>query len=178
MKITQTVQPRDNSTQSGFSLIEVLIALVVLSIGLIGMAGIQQAGVRNNHNALLHSQASMLAYEIGDMMRSNMIEVEFGNYNVADGIFPTESSICASTELVTAVNCSSQEMAIFHLKRWSEHLEQRLPEGSGTIFCQDIDDTFNQNSCSPGSTVVIEVSWTESDIGGAERMSFTTEVQL
>lgn len=174
MKTHRTTARRVRAQQHGFSLIEVLIALVVLSIGLIGMAGIQQAGVRNNHNALLHSQASMLAYEIADMMRSNKQEVEFGKYIVADGVFPSESSNCATSSLGTAINCSSQEMATFHLKRWSEHLSQRLPQGSGSISC----DGGGLVSCPIGSTILIEVSWTESDIGGAEQMSFVTEVQL
>lgn len=177
MKKQQTTARSNTARQHGFSLIEVLIALVVLSIGLIGMAGIQQAGVRNNHNALLHSQASMLAYEIGDMMRSNKTEVEFGNYDIAEGDFPTASSNCASTAALDAVNCSSQEMTTFHLKRWSEHLSQRLPQGSGSIICNDI-DSGDLISCTLGSTILVKVSWTESDIGGAERMSFTTEVQL
>jgi len=177
MKTHRTTARTYTARQTGFSLIEVLIALVVLSIGLIGMAGIQQAGVRNTHNALLHSQASMLAYEMGDMMRSNKEQVEFGNYEITEGAFPTESSNCATTSQLAAINCSSQEMTSFHLKRWSEHLAQRLPEGTGSITCKDIDSS-DLMSCTIGSTILVEVSWTESDIGGAERMNFITEVQL
>ena len=58
--------------QSGFSLLEVLIAIVVTSIGLLGLAAMQATGLRNNHSAYHRSQATVLAYDIADRMRSNV----------------------------------------------------------------------------------------------------------
>ncbi len=57
--------------QSGFSLLEVLIAIVITSIGLLGLAAMQATGLRNNHSAYHRSQATVLAYDIADRMRSN-----------------------------------------------------------------------------------------------------------
>ncbi len=59
------------SRQTGFSLLEVLIAIVITSIGLLGLAGMQATGLRNNHSAYHRSQATVLAYDIADRMRSN-----------------------------------------------------------------------------------------------------------
>ncbi len=59
------------SRQSGFSLLEVLIAIVITSIGLLGLAAMQATGLRNNHSAYHRSQATVLAYDIADRMRSN-----------------------------------------------------------------------------------------------------------
>ncbi len=160
----------------GFSLIEVLVALVVLSIGLMGMAGLQQTGVRNNHNALLHSQASMLAYEIADFMRSNSKAVRFGRYNT-DTAQTDNPPACADTAESSAINCNSSEMATFHLSIWSNHLSEHLPLGTGMVECLD-NNTSDFNPCSIGSVVKISVSWVETDIGGAENMTFVTEVAL
>jgi type IV pilus assembly protein PilV len=55
----------------GFTLIEVLIAVLVLSIGLLGLAGLQAVSLRSNHSGLLRSQANILAYDLIDRMRAN-----------------------------------------------------------------------------------------------------------
>lgn len=172
--MTQTAL-KNYKQQSGFSLLEVLISLVVLSIGLIGMAGIQQAGVRNNHNALLHSQASMLAYEITDMMRSNAAAVELGRYSRSTS--PGNLHSCATTETSAATNCTVDQIRDFHLTTWYDNLAKRLPQGTGAISCQD-SNTADAFPCTPGSILTIDVSWVETDIGGAEQMTFLTEVQL
>jgi type IV pilus assembly protein PilV len=57
-------------TQRGFSLLEVLIALLVLSIGLLGLAALQAAGLRSSHGAYLSSQATLLAYDMADRIRA------------------------------------------------------------------------------------------------------------
>ncbi|MEJ2142634.1 MAG: type IV pilus modification protein PilV, partial [Gammaproteobacteria bacterium] len=54
----------------GFSLLEVMIAMVIFSIGLIGLAGLQSASLGYNHSAYLRSQATYLAYNILDKMRA------------------------------------------------------------------------------------------------------------
>ena len=68
------------STAAGFSLIEVLVALVVLSVGLLGLAALQQNAVRFNHDAYLRSQATVLAYDIADRIRGNRQAATDGPY--------------------------------------------------------------------------------------------------
>jgi len=55
----------------GFTLIEALVALIVLSIGLLGIAGMQISGLRANQSAASRTQASYLADDIADRMRAN-----------------------------------------------------------------------------------------------------------
>ena len=55
----------------GFTLVEALIALLVLSIGLLGVAALQLIALQNNNNAMFRSQATYLAYDIADRMRAN-----------------------------------------------------------------------------------------------------------
>ena len=66
----------------GFSLIEILVAVLVLSIGLLGIAMLQIDALKNNQSALQRSQASMLAYFIMDAMRANRDEAAGGAYNL------------------------------------------------------------------------------------------------
>ena len=56
---------------AGFTLIEVLIAMLVLAVGLLGLAGLQATSLRNNQSAYNRSQATQLAYDIADRMRAN-----------------------------------------------------------------------------------------------------------
>ncbi len=55
----------------GFTLLEILVAVLVLSIGLLGIAGLQVTGLRFNHSAYARTQATLLAYELADRMRAN-----------------------------------------------------------------------------------------------------------
>ena len=72
------------SPQAGFTIIEMLIAVLVISIGLLGMAGLQTTGIQQSHNSYLKTQASMLAYDMADRMRSNLQGVNAGNYDAVD----------------------------------------------------------------------------------------------
>ncbi len=55
----------------GFTLLEVLVAMVVLSVGLLGLSGLQTSSLRNNHSAFLRSQATLVSNDIIDRMRAN-----------------------------------------------------------------------------------------------------------
>jgi type IV pilus assembly protein PilV len=68
----------------GFSLIEVLVAVLVLAIGLLGVAALQINATRANQSAELRSQASMLAYFMLDAMRANRDAALAGSYNLAE----------------------------------------------------------------------------------------------
>ena len=69
--------------QRGFSLIEVLIAILVLAIGLLGMANMQASGMRSTHGAYLRTQATFLAGDILDSMRANVTAARGGSYDIA-----------------------------------------------------------------------------------------------
>ncbi len=64
----RTQQP--GGRHGGATLIEVLVAIVVLSVGLLGLAGLQMTGLQSNHSAYLRSQATLLAYDLADQMRA------------------------------------------------------------------------------------------------------------
>lgn len=68
-------------SQSGTTLIEVLVAIVVLSVGLLGLAGLQMTGLKSNHSAYLRSQATLLAYDLSDRMRTQRQAALNGAYD-------------------------------------------------------------------------------------------------
>lgn len=75
----------------GFSLVEIMVALLILSIGLLGVAGLQTAGLRENQNAYLRSQAVLDANMIVDCMRANRAAKT--SYAIAIGAAPTTGTV-------------------------------------------------------------------------------------
>jgi len=109
----------------GFTMIEILVAIVVLSIGLVGLASLQLNGLKYNHSAYLRSQATVLAYDMIDRMRANMAAVTSGNYNNISGI-PNDPG-CISTD------CTPSQMAQYDAREWNQSLAATLPSGQGTV---------------------------------------------
>jgi len=112
----------------GFTLLEILIAVVVLSIGLLGIAGLQALGQRSNHSAYLRSQATALAYDMIDRMRANKAGIKGGDYNAVDTTANTYTNPgCDSS------TCDSSQMAQYDMYDWQQELSNQLPTGNGTV---------------------------------------------
>lgn len=87
-------------TQCGFSLLEVLIAVLVLSIGLLGLAGLHAVGLRSVDSANLRTQATVLAQDILERMRANRDAAIAGDYNIADLEAVAAGASAAQTDLL------------------------------------------------------------------------------
>jgi type IV pilus assembly protein PilV len=103
----------------GFTLVEVLVTLVILSVGLLGIAALHTASVRNNLDSALRSQASALAADIADRMRGNRNAAIGGSYDIAIG----------ATRTVVA----GSPLADRDLDAWKTQLARSLPNGDGSI---------------------------------------------
>lgn len=115
----------NNKTQQmGFSLIEVLVSLLVLGIGVLGVAALQTTALRYGHDSYLRSVAVLQANSMGDRMRANQNAVTSGLYNSLSGI-PSSPPNCSS--------CSSSDIATQDLYEWNSNNAQLLPAGQGTI---------------------------------------------
>ncbi len=121
--------------QAGFSLIEVLVSALILAIGLVGVAGLQAMALVNNQGAYTRSQATTLAYDLADRMRSNVNAANAGHYDPGSA---TLHSACASS-----TGCTAQQLAQHDLAEWNAALAANLPMGSGTVC---IDSTPNDGS--------------------------------
>lgn len=156
---------------SGFTLIEVLVAVVVLSIGLLGLAGLQTTALQNNHSAYLRNQATLRAYDMADRMRTNLDAVKKGYYNN-----PTATQY---PECKTASGCSSQQMAKNDAFEWNAAIANLLPSGAGVVCIDSTPDdgapTAPQCDDVAGSPYVIKVWWDDDRSGNLIR--FVTSFQ-
>lgn len=89
--------------QRGFSLLEVLIAVLILSIGLMGLAGLQVVSVKGNQNAMLRSIASEAAYDLMDQFRANAqgtVNVDAWRANLKESlpsVVDDQTGVCITT---------------------------------------------------------------------------------
>ena len=139
--ISKPVQMPDR--QRGFTLLEVLIAVMLLAVGLLGLAGLQAASLRNNNSAYLRSQATMLTYDIIDSMRTNRSAAQTANYDIAIG---TPAS--ASPPDCMAIVCTEAEMATAEIADWKQSLGSLLPSGDGAV-------------ARAGNVVTVTVQWVD-----------------
>ncbi|HHJ80721.1 MAG TPA: type IV pilus modification protein PilV [Candidatus Tenderia electrophaga] len=116
--------------QAGFSLIEVLITMVVLSIGLLGVAGMQASGLRNNHAAYTKTQATNLAMDMAERIRANpQGQAEYVGFSSDSA--PDSSPDCIST------GCTPIQLANHDKFEWSQPFNADskpvLPAGKGLV---------------------------------------------
>lgn len=131
--------------QYGVTLVEAMISLVILSVGLLGVAAMQSMGLKHNYDAFQRTQATNLAYNIVENMRldpTNALEVT-GN--------PYEGTINAASASATCNNSSIATGDI--LTCWQIALRDRLPTGSITI-------TAPPSTTDP--TLTLRISWSDS----------------
>jgi type IV pilus assembly protein PilV len=131
----------------GFTMIEVLVAIFVLAIGLLGLAGLQASSLKNNTSAYTRSQAQLLAYDMLDRMRSNKEGVKYGNYDDLLSTTPTDPNCVDS-------GCSVAELAQHDAFEWTTFLAQTLPSGTGSVSGNGV-----------GSIFTITVMWDDERTG-------------
>ncbi|MFT5445000.1 MAG: type IV pilus assembly protein PilV [Gammaproteobacteria bacterium] len=116
----------------GFSLIEVLVAMLVLAIGLLGLAALQAQGMRFNHDAFVRTSATNLASDIIDKMRINR---------------NTAATYVTTTTTPVPANCTNVTVALntpqADLDCWANRIESSLPLGRATIVQQGTSELFD-----------------------------------
>jgi type IV pilus assembly protein PilV len=129
--------------QKGFTLIEIMVAVVVLAIGLLGLAGLQATSLRFNDSAYQRSQATNLAYDMVDRMRANRQQaVVAGAYDGQTLENPPPN--CAVVALAGT-------LAVQDIQAWRNALACTLPLGTGSI-----------TRAAGGNVFTITVQWDDS----------------
>lgn len=126
MKNSATIIRRSPSMKSvrGLTLIEILVAVLVVSVGLLGLAGLQAGALQQNHTAYTRTQVSNLAADITDRMRANRERAEAGDYDIDfDESAPTGSTVAASD-----------------LRGWRDLIDDVLPRGTGAVTVNGNDE--------------------------------------
>jgi type IV pilus assembly protein PilV len=130
--------------QSGFGLFEVLITIVIVAIGLLGLAAMQATGLRNNEQGYRASQATVLAYDIADRMRANMGGIN--SYLTASMTLDKAQAAGAVDGCKSTAGCSPAELAQTDLAEWADRLDEVLPGSIGLIAVS-------------GTTYTVSVAW-------------------
>ena len=162
--------------QAGFNLIEVMIALVVLSIGLLGLAALQVTSLQQNQSAYLRSQATLFAYDITDRMRANIDEVGNGSYFVTSG---ATNTACINYS-ASAAGCTASVMASHDVAEWQAAIAAELPDGSGRVCRSDLNgDAVGAPNCEADNSnnpIVVYVWWNDEKNGAGATTQFTVSV--
>jgi type IV pilus assembly protein PilV len=167
---------------AGFSLIEVLIALLILAIGMLALAASEIMGQRGTQSALKRSHATTLANDLAERIHANPT----GNYirpSLSRTDCPLAEEIPACSAAVSnggqVTNCTADQMALYDMEKWfcgnssfrsgavtllggaetDDDLSTGLPV-SAAIRCPDASEA-SQNRCPTGSTYFIALTWRE-----------------
>jgi type IV pilus assembly protein PilV len=150
-------------SQRGVSLIEVLVAVLIFSIGVIGAAGLLVMSARASHAAYMHSQVTFLAQSMADRMQANPMGVWSGAYN---GAYPNKANQDCAT------GCTPWQLAQHDQGIWSSQLTTFLSsDAQASIDCNNsglaYTPTSTQWALRPpyGGSCKMKVSWTEQGIG-------------
>ncbi len=112
----------------GFTMLEVMVTLVILSFGLLGLAALIMTGVRLSHQSYLQTQAVLLAYDILDRIRANSRQCVVGCQYENSTSAPASPPDCLSS------SCADpNDFATFDLARWHAALQRQLPNGRGAV---------------------------------------------
>ncbi len=124
-------------TQKGATMIEIMISILIFSVGLLGIASTQTLGLTNTQSALNRSYATQLSYELVDIMRLNRAVTNLGNANgnIFVGFNSTVTPGLATNGdcIDESKACDTLAMATDSLARWEERMEGTLPEGQASI---------------------------------------------
>ncbi|MDM8347607.1 type IV pilus modification protein PilV [Pseudomonas sp. sp1636] len=116
----------------GFTLIEVMIAVVILAIGLLGMATLMTQSLQSSESAYSRGQASLLAYDIIDRMRANKVldpDKPNQNFRISQATLNNDYVLANPTACPNAIcdDCEGTEKAISDLTQWCTELNGSLP---------------------------------------------------
>jgi type IV pilus assembly protein PilV len=154
MKTNKLKLKKQRSPQAGFLLVEIMVAVSVLSIGLLGMANMQLTGIKNNHSAMLRGEAAMYVDDISDRMRANIPGVAAGNY-----------AFSGNTKVSSPANQAELDINAVLDRMTASHNDSSL------IIACDATLAFVAN-CS------ITVSWEDSRATGSRQLATTDTGRL
>jgi type IV pilus assembly protein PilV len=162
-------------------MVEVLVSVVVLTMGMLGMLGLQASTLQANREARMQSVAALLARELADMMRGNTLENEANEglvRNAYQGSFiatssqrlqPATSNFCLNVSNA-AVGCADRiAIARAHMTDWLMRVDTELP-GARVEVCRDATpfdaSGLAQWACTAGANDpwVIKIGWTRNAI--------------
>lgn len=161
--------------QSGFSLIEIMVAALILSIGILGVAGLQMVGMKGTHQSFMKQQASDLVNNLTERMRSNKQGVIDGDYLLAN-VNDTANVNCSNAvPNCSTLSCSSSDVALSDLHNTVCGFKAgassnytggvKMTNANDLAIFSDGDLSITcPNGCNVGD-IRIQVQWSEREFG-------------
>lgn len=150
--------------QSGFSMMEVLVTLLLISISILGMVAIQAQSISFTQDSIQRNTAAMLAEDLMEMMRADSIRVLDVNglpredsdyYKVPGDPFATAPDSCSPLPAAAADR----------LACWAARAEEALPDAA--VLSEEqfhVCRSADPNTCTPdGSAIEIQLAWRVKD---------------
>ena len=161
-------EPARLHRERGFSLLEVLIALLVLSVGLLGIAGLQTVSLKFNHQSYERTQATVLISEMFEKITANPVAARGGSF---DAILDTDTSTSFIGYGACPASCTPAQLATFDLFRWKRSIEdpKRLAQGRGAIT--RVPDPEGATA----HVYEITINWVENDLTMTQVMRMRTQ---
>ena len=150
---------------AGFSIVEALVALVVLSVGMLGIAALYVESLRAGRSAVYHTQAVNLAADMADRIRANR------SAGAAVWRLPANGTPAVQGCVNAGVNCNPGQLAQDDQARWLQAIQTQLPgDGAATP-----DGTIEVDEVAVPNQYTITVTWSEP---GNEQLSYTLTMQI
>ena len=171
--------------QSGFSILEVLIAIIILSIGMLGAVGMQAAAMQANKETRNQAAATTLGRDLAERMR--------GNHTVAIKTLAADNPYIFDATLTGAVatpsvNCFTtgcptvKDAATWDVADWQNRIQTALPSPRAKVcFDNDPFDSAGKprwDCVSGGDVTVLKVSWTRSNTAGTLEFAASTGIPV
>ncbi len=154
--------PAGRERRGGFTLIETMVALLVLSVGMIGVAALHGQSLAASGVAIHRSQAINLAGDMADRIRMNR-----GAETAYEGAAADNN--CDDPTGSGGVDCTETQMAAQDLFIWQNQVQQTLPGGTGAV---DVDTATNPTS------YTVTVSWDEPSADDPVAFAFTFQLPI
>ena len=149
--------------QQGLTLLEVMIAVMVLSIGLVGVAALQMYGLQSNQSSYHRTVATYQAWDIADRIRSNPA----GDYSSVSGLGTDPTCIS------DAAGCTTAQLVQHDTFEWNTNNSAVLPNGAGVV-CTD--STPNDLACDGlGTMLAIKLNWSDDNAGGTTQFAMSLD---
>ena len=170
-KQAQPVNNTSNQRQRGFSLIEVLVTIVILSTGMLGIAALYVESLKSGQSALARTKAINLAADMADRIRVNRAGEEFYVTNSSQA--PAAPAVrCGSSMGINAVVCTESEMAGYDIWQWKTALGNTNDNDAKKAGLANARGSITRNTATNPTTLKILVEWSEKSSEQNYELSF------
>lgn len=157
----------------GISLIETLVTIVVISVGMLGIAALYVESLKAGQSAVMRTRAVALAADMADRIRTN--QAGSATYDVGPdpvGVIPP--SACADTALAPAQNCTPDDMALNDIWAWKTLVGNTVDDQFQRLGLPAATASIDRNPATVPVTYTITITWADKD----DDLSYTISVAI